>query len=544
MSTTNRVSKELREVEKEIDNYYRSNPIIKHPFATAAWYLMAYSENYLLEQMYRDLTSQEFEFMIDNLLNELKHPMFWIFNSCEQGGDPPSTFNENLFKTSSDLLELGSSYGWFDTAYRYASNGWVGLNLDGSNIQPTNELFSDQEYKAYNYFIKTYETDTAMSSIDLDNFHLIGEKIRHLVRVKGDRFSYKLNPKIVNETIEIIKPIYDSAFSLRSEWEFSRYTLGDFRKVFVSILAMATIHWRARMIAIAEKTCQNNALLDSIFLPTCNELLHRVVNYSGLPDEKVHYIFDDLTYGNRGIRFPDPALQPLIKLNSDYYAIMPQLWLSSHPERNLTVLLNKIPSEKKVYAKLKNEKEGLMRDHITAELTDKDFRFVSGNVADLPDVDLAIIDDSEKACLLLELKWFIDPAEIREIMDRSEDIKDGICQVLEFKQAFSNNYQPLFIKLKIDSSYRFKGIVVSKNWIGSAYIQSPEVPVIRANHLIEKLKATSSLQSTMGWLKNRKYLPKEGEHFNVRVKTSTIGNWKLKWPGAIKSLFEDKFLPL
>ncbi len=441
------------------------------------------------------------------------------------------------------MLRLGRRYGWFDTAYRYGSNGWVGLELQESTIQPTIELFTNQEYKAYNYLIKTHETDEALSLIDFDNFLFLEEKIRRSVKVKGDRFIYELNPKIVSDTINSINPMYDPAFSLRSEWGFSRYSLGDYRKVFESILAMASVHFRARRIAI-EKGCQNNAFLDSIFLPTCNELLRRVVRYSGLSDEKVHYIFDDLTYGNRGIQYPDPALQPLIKLNSEYYAIMPQLWLSLSPERNLTVLFNKIPSERKIYAKLVDEKEKLLRERFTADLSDKGFRFVWGNVANLTDVDLAIVDDSEKACLLLELKCFIDPAEIREIIDRSKDIKKGISQILKFKQISVDNHEPMLTKLGIDSSYRFDGVVVSQNWIGHAHIQSPEVPVIRANHLIEKLKTTDSLRSTMEWVKDRKYLPKEGKDFKVEGITSTIGKWNLKWSGAINPLIEDGFFPL
>ena len=64
----------------------------------------------------------------------------------------------------------------------------------------------------------------------------------------------------------------------------------------------------------------------------------------------------------------------------------------------------------------------------------------------LPDVDLAIISDSEKMCLLLELKWFIDPAEAREIIEKSEEIEKGISQVLQLKQAFGNNHEPLIEK--------------------------------------------------------------------------------------------------
>ena len=211
-------------------------------------------------------------------------------------------------------------------------------------------------------------------------------------------------------------------FLLPNEWQFSRYLLGDFREVFEAISTIAYIHWTARGMAI-DQGCEALGYADSIYVPTYSELLNRVVRYSRVPKAKVKSIFDDLTYGNGGIKHPDPALQPLIKLNSACYAIMPHLWLFCSPERNLTVLLNRMPSEKEIYAKLVDEKENLMRVRFTDDLCRSDFRFVCGNVANLPDVDLAIVKDSEKACLLLELKWFIEPAEIREIMDRSEDIK-------------------------------------------------------------------------------------------------------------------------
>lgn len=161
----------------------------------------------------------------------------------------------------------------------------------------------------------------------------------------------------------------------------------------------------------------------------------------------------------------------------------------------------------------------------------------------LPDVDLAIIRNSEKTCLLLELKWFIAPAVARERIEKSEEIEKGISQVFKLKRAFANNHKPLLEKLKIDSSYRLEGIVVSDNWIGYANVQSPEIPVIRADHLIAKLKATENLESVMEWLKDRKYLPKDGEHFKVHRPTTRIGNWTLKWYG-IESLIDDAFFPL
>ena len=448
MSTTDRVSHELRKVEREIDNHYKSNPLVNLPFATAAWYFLAYSECYLLRQMEKDLTSQQSEMMIDNLLNTLKHPMFWIFDECKPEGRIPTAFDNNMFEASSNLWGLGWEYGWFDTAYRYASNGWVGLELQGSTIQPTEELFRDQKYKAYNYLIKAHESDETLPLIDLDSFHLLEETIRRSVRVKGNRFTYNFNPKMIDEAINIMNPIYDKAFPSPRKWKFGRYSLEDYRRVFEAISAMASIHFRARMIAI-NMGCRNRAYLDSIFLPKCDGLVNRVISYSDVSKEKVQSILDDLTYGNRGVKNPDPALQPIIKLNSRHYAIVPHLWLSSAPERNLAVLLNKIPSERDIYAKIVGEQEKLMQDHFITNLLETGFRVEHGSVANLPDIDLAIVNDSEKSCLLLEFKWFINPAEIREVIDKSEAIKKGISQVLEFKHAFSKGHKGLSKKLKI-----------------------------------------------------------------------------------------------
>ena len=284
--------------------------------------------------------------------------------------------------------------------------------------------------------------------------------------------------------------------------------------------------------------------LDSIYVKTYGRLIRCVARYSDMSPVKVKSVLDDLTYGDSGIEKPIPALQPLIKLNSKHYAIVPHIWICSSAERNFTALLNRMQNQnQKIYAEFTNEKEDLMKERFTTGLCDKDFKFISSNITNLTDVDLAIVSHSEKSCLLLELKWFIAPTTARERINRSKEIKKGICQILKLKQAFMENYELLLEKLSVDSNYRLEGAVVSENWIGYGNVQSPEVPVIRANHLRKKLETTDTLRSTIEWLKDRKYLPKEGEHFKVCRPTTTISDWSLKWYG-IKSLTENAFFPL
>lgn len=542
-----RLTPELREIKKEVDNYYKSNFLMKLPFSIAAWSLLTFAEDTMLKEVFfAPTSSQDREMIVDNLVNELKYPMQWLYHHCERGEQDRFTHNYKVdrFKVdraSRNLLKLGNKYQSFVSAFKYASHGWIELELKESTIQPTENLFTGIEYEAYNRLIKSHKSQKALSSVNFDNLHLLRETIGHSLRVDGNRFKCKPTPKMIADTITVFaRPILNGAFSLPSEWELSRYTLGDFRKVFEAILAMACIHVIARRTAI-NQGCEG--YVDGVYVQPFDDLFRQVVRYSGVSESKVQSILADLSYGNRCQKNPDPALQPLIKLDSKHYAIMPHLWLCSSPERNLTVLLNRLRSEKGVYSKLVNKKEELMRERFTTDLSE-DFQFINGWVPDLqPDIDLAIIRDSQKVCLLLEFKCIIEPAEALEVIGRSKMIKKGISQLMQLKDAFANNHEPLLKKLNIDSSYRLEGVVVSENWVGHGTVQSPEIPVIQVDHLIDRLSAPESLESVMEWLKARKYLPKEGKHFKVHEDFATIGNWRVKWYG-IQLLPSDPFFPL
>lgn len=541
MKTADKLTPDLRKAEQEIDNYYKSNPLLKLPFATAAWALLAFSEEFMLKAHSAGEGSQYYGIITDNLINDLNAPMYWLYNSCKKGGQVPFVWDDDVFQSSWNLFNLGQEYRLFGTAYTYASRGWLELEILESTIRPADDFFGDIEYEAYNRLIKPHKSVRGLSAINFGNM-LPLNTIKDSLKIQDNRFHYKLNPRMVSETRSSLKPTFDTLFSLPGEWQFSRYSLEDFRKVFEVISTIASIHLTARRLAI-ERGCAALGYADSIYMPTYDELLRRIVRYSGVSDAKVLSIFDDLTYGNRGIKHPDPALQPLIKLNSKNYAIAPHLWICSAAERNLTVLLNRLLSEKSIYAKLVNEKESLMRERLTDVLADEGYRCIWGNVPNLPDIDLAIIRDSEKACLLLELKWFIEPAEVREIVNKSKEIEKGISQLLQLKRAFTENHKSLLEKLGIDSHYKLEGVVASDNWIGHARVQSPEIPVIQIDHLTAKLKAAQNLRSAMDWLKDRKYLPKTDQHFKVNNSTATIGRWKLKWY-EIEPLIESAFFPL
>lgn len=186
-----------------------------------------------------------------------------------------------------------------------------------------------------------------------------------------------------------------------------------------------------------------------------------------------------------------------------------------------------------------------MRSRFEASLALDALRLVKGEISgasNLPDIDLAIIEDASKTCLLFELKWFIEPAEVREVIEKTEELEKGVRQLLTLKRAFEENHLQFLDKLQIDSTYALYLVLASENWIGHSNVQNPMVSIIKSSHVLEKLKTTKDLRETGEWLRKRQYLPTRAIHYEAMETEFTIKNWTLNWYG-IKPLLTDIFFP-
>ena len=117
MSTTNELTPELKKAAEEVKDYYKSNPLMELPFATAAWSFLSFVEDYMVIRTgkidnLRDLHIQGSEFLV-----ELEHSMSWLIRTCKPEGQVPFTFNEHNYESANDLFELGKKYESFVFAY-------------------------------------------------------------------------------------------------------------------------------------------------------------------------------------------------------------------------------------------------------------------------------------------------------------------------------------------------------------------------------------------------------------------------------------------
>ena len=85
--------------------------------------------------------------------------------------------------------------------------------------------------------------------------------------------------------------------------------------------------------------------------------------------------------------------------------------------------------------------------------------------------------------------------------------------------------------LGITSDYEILGAVVSFNWIGTATVQEPTIPIISLQHLLDKLKVAPDFQSVTNWLNERRYLPIQGKDFTYEPQRHKIGDWEAEWYG-------------
>ncbi len=507
------VSLDVRAAEREIDSEYMSNPLVARSFGEAAWYFLAFCEDRLVAPTLkeaagdRELNPHERTALADQVLNHAKWPLRWLRQSCPPGGRIPVAYDDDVYGAAWELSKLALDYLTFETVFTYASLGLARLDLDQQKVVATGPFRDDTRYEAYD---RLADLDEHGEEFDLSS---IAELVHEGVRVDGDRFSYPMNPRIVRDVLA-------AAESKLAE-------------------VLASIHHVSRLIA-AGRGCIGMGYSNALIVMGHDELLRRLIRYTNLGEERVRAIVNEMTYGWGAVTSPDPALQPLVPLTDSKIAWAPTLLLTNAFERNLVVLLNRSPDARRAYARLSTKKEDLLRTRLTQDLAGLGFRFWNGDIpgwTEAPDIDFAIISDTERSCLLLELKSFIAPAEPREIRDRSEEIARGIAQIKARRSLAESRRDDLCRALGVRPDYEFGWAVASETSVGAGWVQDEAVPVVRASHLVQKLRDARLLRATCSWLARREHLPVEGQDYETVPVTVRIGSWSLDWH-AIRGLRE------
>jgi hypothetical protein len=532
------VSPEIRDIEAQIDLIYKSNPLIKKNFAYSAWFCCAYSQEFHAIDALNvtGLSVYQLRYTTENVTEYLNIGLNWLYKDCPKNGNLTRQFDDEDYDFAINLFELAINYHMCSIVLTHASRGLVDLHLEGNKISCTRPTNSEPEYEAYNRMIQEKHTD----KFDIQEFPITPDDIS--LKIHGSKFSYVYGKVSIAKLKSFFHELNQARFQLPQNWNLGKFTLKDFISFYETLFCLCVLRFNARLWAL-ELGVHDRGFEGSIIVLDENELKKQIVMFSGLEESIVTSIIEYLTYGSNGINNPDPSLQPLIKLNEHQVAVIPSIVITSSAERNLIVLLNKLPLEREIYLRLANDKEDLMIQNLKSEVDHLNIR-VEDKISvkkNLPNIDCALIDDNSKVCCIIEFKWFVEPSGVREIIEKSQELKKGVNQLLEFKNPAVN---PIVqTKLNIDSTYRFYYVLVSANWIGFSDVQNPEIPIVSEKIFLEKIKASVNLNQVITWIASRSYLPQQGVHFELEDVNFQINEWSFNWY-AIKPLIQDVFDPI
>lgn len=157
------------------------------------------------------------------------------------------------------------------------------------------------------------------------------------------------------------------------------------------------------------------------------DLIARVVSVAGVSDATVRKVVDSLVYG-RGVKSPDPALQPLIAIGEDSLVTSPMLVLTSNMPRNFLTLLARLDPPAFNAASSVFERE--MTDRVSSVLAGKSWPFRPGYQpkwlqSTAGEIDLLVADPASRNLLVVELRWMLPAGDAREVIAQRRPSPQG-----------------------------------------------------------------------------------------------------------------------
>ncbi|WP_338692206.1 MULTISPECIES: hypothetical protein [Bradyrhizobium] len=515
------------EAERAIDEAFASSSLLALPSNQAMWTILAVNEDIFLK-MHTERPHEEMHMVSDRLLNSLTHPLRACMRRWKDSRRPVRrSYVSDDYGHAWQWLKQAENYDQFCTIFPLWHRKKLKLSVEGKRllIEPAHE--DDKTYEAYNRLIrKEGRDDPVLEQPPAELFKLLRDR----TKLKETWFRLKFDREVVSRLVDFHREPTSRRFTLPDHWRFLNFSLKEFRTVMVTLQSM--MHgWYLVRTMVANGRMKGLGYPSSVWLLERDDLTSQLAEYTGVSHKSLNAILDLVTFGSSGILNPDIATQPLIDLGNNQIALAPFVFLNLNVERNLCTLLNQIKEERDHYSRLVDMKEDALVGEIRDFLTDTGFEVISGRLQST-DVDCAIIDRRNRCCLCLELKWFIEPAEIREIGDRTKDLKKGVEQAKHLNDLFRTHDPRLEQLFRIDASYDFLSAVGSVNWIGMGDVQDPAIPIVKVWHLMGELKE-KGLPFIMDWLRQRDYLPKVGQDFSVASLPIKVGDWSADWYGIM-----------
>jgi len=566
-------NKKIREIESEIDNYYKKFPLLKEKESEAIWYLLVAHDYMLRDYIYQ--TGDESGDLNIKFKNGLMHSLKWVTDDCYSGSFsvPKIRVGKNKYKKAKKLFDLACDYDTVFAAFTSWSRDRATAELIDNKTIDFEMSDKHISYDLLDRLLFMGRTEVINTSNSSEFQHIIN-RIKRSIDVKAlEYIEYKVSKR---DALTLSNELYikgKNRFILPDSWGGFGIKVDGLRKIFAAIRAISVVHVFCHFHVLEDKKIVNGARSSMIMVKTKNEWISLIKKYTDFKITRIERIFDFLIY-DKEYKKRDISLQPFIYLDNEYIALSPMLIQSNYFERNFIQLLAKIEEYSDEY----NATTEMFEEDMTKELEDfcqshnllicKNVNFKDS----LPDLDIGIYDKETKSFFIGELKWTIPAADPDEVINKNKNIeRKGISQamqLLEYARQNKNDFwEKCFSNCGIPEDISYSAGIICKGYVGSDYeidldfakekmeivdkniadskirTLETEINIIEINLFKKHLDKYDSLLKTIEWIRNESFLPEPGVDFETISREAQFGPYKIYWVSVKIDKSLDKSIP-
>lgn len=326
-----------------------------------------------------------------------------------------------------------------------------------------------------------------------------------------------------------------------STWEFPWSGLREAGRFYAALQSICAYHLFA--IHFSAKGKISGAGVSQICFNTNSKALERMISdIARLPIAAVRKIIDFLALGS-STTSPDPALQPLIPIGGNRFAIPSFNVLSSNWVRNMLTL----------HARIDNASFDKQSKIFELEMTEQMLKsigrpFVAIPNAHLPtkdrkeEVDIVLVSLDKNELLLCELRWVLQPGDAREVINKRKELLKKVDQIERKVEKVRRNLPAVLSALKLPAGpWTVNGMVVMEGYGGLKSSKPDDYPIVPLKVAVAALNSSASLTEIHSMLASLAWLPRPDTDFVLRFQSEQVLGEKFKVPSL--DLGTRAFLP-
>ncbi len=242
-------SSDLRAIEAEIDAAFADNGLVTLPYAQSMWTLLSVAEDLYFQTVITPLEAGNLAIYFDGLMNTLTHPLRVCYQRAAKG---PFRFRRELvdehYRLAGEWFDAAEDYDQFCTIFPLYHAKEIELKVENDKIIPSDWSTADLAYEAYDRLIGKRNPEQE-ESLEPD---LIVRELEACMDVSDSGFSVTFTRRLMAQlTLAFQRPLL-SRHTLPKDWQFTRFSLAQFRAVFTSLQSMAEAWFMARQRAPAD----------------------------------------------------------------------------------------------------------------------------------------------------------------------------------------------------------------------------------------------------------------------------------------------------